>query len=621
MAAHAMRMSRLFGTTLREAPAGAESDSHALLVRAGFIRQLGQGLFSSLPLARRVIARIETLLREEMDAIGGQEMSMPVVHPAEAWKATGRWDSIGQEMARFKDRRGRDMALAMTHEEIVTDLCRTEVRSWRQLPKLVYQIQTKFRDDPRPRAGLIRVREFTMKDSYSLDADEAGLDAQYGAHYAAYHSLFARCGLPVTAVGSDTGMMGGSMAHELMYLAPVGEDSIARCASCGYSANRQVAEFVRTPVRDGVLEPMEKVATPHCTSIDELAALLGIPASRTAKAVFMVASTSAVGGGAGGGAGAPDGVAGGLAGGSPTAAPGRFIFAVVRGDREVNETKLAHAVKADELRPATEEEIRAVGAVPGYASPIGVRAGTLVVMDEEAAASTNLVAGANEEGFHLLHTNVPRDFQPFMVCDIAAAGEGDGCPRCGAPLSLSRGVEVGNIFKLGTRYSAAIGATFQDTEGKERPVVMGSYGIGVGRLLACVAEEHHDARGLVWPVTVAPFDVHVVALGGAGTEAGEGAERVFRALEAAGIDVLFDDREESPGVKFADADLIGVPLRLTVSARSLKAGGVEMKRRDAEEKTVVAEADVAARVSMELAGMRAELETAAARARETCRLE
>ncbi|MGA2974545.1 MAG: proline--tRNA ligase [Spirochaetia bacterium] len=592
-----MRMSRLFGTTLREAPAGAESESHTLLVRAGFIRQLGQGLFSSLPLARRSLARIEALLRKEMDAMGGQEMAMPVVNPADLWKATGRWDSIDQEMVRFRDRRGRDMALAMTHEEVIVELCRTEIRSWRQLPKLVYQIQTKFRDDPRPRAGLLRVREFTMKDSYSLDADQQGLDLQYRAHHAAYLSMFARCGLPVLPVGSDSGMMGGSVSREFMYLTPAGEDTIIRCARCGYAANRQVAEFVRQPLKDDGLKPLEKVATPGCTTIDELARLLGIPRSRTAKAVFMMS-----------------------AGGGEPGAGERFVFAVVRGDREVNETKLARAVKAVHLRPAAEEEIRAAGAVPGYASPIGLRPTTLIMVDDEVAASTNLVAGANQEGFHLLNTNIPRDYTPTSVSDIASAAEGDGCKRCGAPLSVTRGVEVGHIFKLGVRYSESIGATYQDPEGREKPVVMGSYGIGLGRLLACIAEEHHDERGLRWPVTVAPYDAHLVSLGGPGTEVRGEAERLYTMLAASGVDVLFDDREESPGVKFADADLIGAPLRLTVSARSMKSGGAEMKRRDREEKIVVPSGDVVGRVAAELASLRAERETAAEHAREGGRL-
>jgi prolyl-tRNA synthetase len=570
-------MSRLFGATLREAPAGAESAGHALLVRAGFVRQLGQGLFSALPLARRSLSRIEAVLRAAMDAIGGQEMTMPVVNPAEIWKTSGRWDSVGDEMVRFRDRRQREMTLAMTHEEVVAELCRTEVRSWRQLPKLVYQIQTKFRDDPRPRAGLIRVREFTMKDSYSLDADEAGLDVQYRAHHEAYLALFARCGLPVLVVGSDT-------AHQFMYLTPAGEDTVVRCTACGYAAIRQVARFARKPAQPEPELPLARVATPGCATIDELAGFLAVSKAKTAKAVLLMA-------GAGERAGAPE----------------RFVFAVVRGDMEVNETKLARAVNAVRLRPATEEEIRAAGAVPGYASPIGLPSSTLVVVDEAVPASPNLVAGANEDGFHLLNTNVPRDYRPAMVSDIASAGEGDGCAGCGAPLSLARGVEVGNIFKLGTRYSEAFGATFQDPQGKERPVVMGSYGIGVGRLLACIAEEHHDDRGLCWPVTVAPYDVHVVSLGATGTEPGHEAERVYRALAQAGIEALFDDRAESPGVKFADADLIGAPLRLTVSARSLAAGGVEMKRRDREEKTIVPGGEAVARAATELAAMRAEL--------------
>ena len=581
-----MRMSQLFGTTLREAPAGAESASHALLVRAGFVRQLGQGLFSLLPLGRRSTARIESMLRRMMDGIGGQELLMPVVQPAELWKTSGRWDSIGPEMARFRDRRDREMALAMTHEEVAVDLCRTEIRSWRQLPRLVYQIQTKFRDDPRPRAGLIRVREFTMKDSYSIDADEAGLDRQYAAHYAAYLSLFARCGLPVVAVASDTGMMGGSLAYEFMYLTPAGEDTIVRCAACGYSANRQIARFRRAAVPPAAARPLERIATPGCTTIDDLARLLGVARADTAKAVFMMASGDVE----------------------------RFVFTVVRGDSECNETKLAAAVHAHDLRPATEEEIRAAGAVPGYASPIGLPSSTLVVVDEAVAASPNLVAGANEEGYHLRNTNIPRDYSPTLICDIAAAAEGDACEKCGAPLSLVRGVEVGNIFKLGTRYSAAVGATYQDPEGQEKPVVMGSYGIGVGRLLACIAEEHHDAQGLCWPLAVAPFAVHVVALGAAGTEAGTEAARLYQALLDRGVDAMFDDREESPGVKFADADLIGIPIRITVSARSLKAGGVEMKLRERPEKTVVPSASALERVEGELRAMQDSLDAAADRA-------
>jgi len=416
-----MRMTRLFSQTLREAPAEAEVSSHALLVRAGYIRQLGAGIFSYLPLARRSMAKIEAIMREEMNAIGGQEITMPVVHPAEVWQATGRWSQIGSEMGRFQDKSGHDMVLAMTHEEVVADLARKEIRSYRQLPQLVYHIQTKWRDDPRPRAGLVRVREFTMLDSYSLDADWAGLDAQYQAHYDAYHRIFARCGLPVVAVKSDTGMMGGQLAHEFMYLTPIGEDTLLLCDACGYRANRQVARFKKAPAAREESRPIERVATPGVTTIDALAKFLGLPKSKTAKAVFMVAEL------------ATDPPAGSVSE-AGLVISGAFVFAVVRGDMDVNETKLANAVRAKSLRPATAEEVRAIGAEPGYGSPVGVR-GALVVVDDAIPESPNLVAGANEEGYHLLNVTYGRDYQAALVCDIAAAQEGDACPLC---LALGR---------------------------------------------------------------------------------------------------------------------------------------------------------------------------------------
>ncbi len=571
-----MRLSHHFGVTLREAPAGTEAISAQLLLRAGYIRQLGQGLFSYLPLAKRALTKIENIFREEMNAIGGQEMTMPVVHPAEVWQATGRWYSIGAEMARLKDRKDRDLVLAMTHEEVVADLCKTEIRSYKQLPQLVYHIQTKFRDDPRPRAGLIRVREFTMKDSYSLDLDDAGLEQQYRAHYQAYFNIFNRCAVPAIAVRSDVGMMGGSQAHEFMYLTPVGEDTLVLCKHCGYAANRQIARMAKTPASPEPLKPIEKVATPHCKTIEELANFLGVPKSKTAKAVFMIAGHQA-----------------------ETGTREEFVFAVIRGEMEVNETKLANALKADWLRPATDDEIRAIGATPGYASPIGLKNVTIIV-DDSIPGSPNLVAGANDEGYHLLNTNVPRDYTPTLVADIAAAGDGDACIHCGNALYTSRGVEVGNIFKLGTRYSAAVGATYRDADGNEKPIVMGSYGIGSGRLLACVAEEHHDERGLVMPITVAPYHVHLISLAGGDATIDDIAERIYRALQAASIEVLYDDRAESPGVKFADADLIGIPIRLTVGGKSLKAGGIELKRRDRAESHIVAESELLARVQAEI---------------------
>jgi prolyl-tRNA synthetase len=576
-----MKMSNLFGQTLREAPAEAEVISHRLLLRAGFIRQLGAGIFSYLHLAKRSITKIENILREEMNGIGGQEITMPVVHPADVWKETGRWYQIGSEMGRFVDKNERDMVLAMTHEEVIADLVRRDIQSYKQLPRLLYHIQTKWRDDPRPRAGLIRVREFTMKDSYSLDTDEAGLDKQYRAHYQAYFNIFHRCSLPAVAVKSDVGMMGGKLAHEFMYLAPIGEDTLILCDACGYTANRQVARFRKPAASEELPESIEKVPTPNVSTIDGLAKFLNVPRSRTAKAVFVVATITE---------GQQD--------------LSRFIFAVVRGDMDLNETKLANVVKAKDLRPAHEEEIRQVGAVPGYASPVGLN-DVIVVVDDSIPESPNLVAGANEEGYHLLNVNYGRDYQASIVADIAVAEEGAACADCGQPLRTARGVEVGNIFKLGTRYTDSMGCTYLDKEGKSKSVVMGSYGIGVGRLLACIAEEHNDERGLIWPITVAPYQVHLVTLKG-GEEA---ADSLYTTLKSNGIEVLYDDRDESPGVKFNDADLIGIPIRLTVSKRSLQQGGVELKFRQEPAPLFVPLEEVPQRIKAELTA----LETAIAR--------
>jgi prolyl-tRNA synthetase len=578
-------MSRLFSQTLRETPAEADIASHQLLLRAGFIRQVAAGIFSYLPLAKRSLTRIEEILRQEIEAIGGQEVSMPVIHPAELWKETGRWYEIGSELGRFKDKNDRDMALAMTHEEVFADLVRREIHSYRQLPNLIYHIQTKWRDDPRPRAGLIRAREFTMKDSYSLDADWEGLDRQYQAHYQAYFNIFKSCDLPVIAVKSDVGMMGGKLAHEFMYLHPVGEDTLLLCDACGYSANRQIAHFRKPATVDEKPLPMEKVATPNAKTIEDLAQFLDIPKSRTAKAVFLVA-------------GIPQGAE----------IVERFIFAVVRGDMEVNETKLANALRARDLRPAREEEIRQVGAEPGYASPVGLK-DVLVVVDEIIPHSPNLVAGSNQAGYHMRNVNYRRDYTAGVVADITAAEGGSPCPECGSPMRAERGIEVGNIFKLGTRYSDTLGCTFVDQDGQSRPVVMGSYGIGTGRLLATIAEAHHDGQGLLWPVTVAPYPVHLVALVGRGGppefDSLAVAERLYQEFTAQDIDMLYDDRPESPGVKFNDADLIGLPLRLTVSERAYRQGGVELKRRDSPERRVISFEDVTRIVKDEIATMEA----------------
>jgi prolyl-tRNA synthetase len=563
-------MSTMFGRTLREAPSGVEAEGHRLLLRAGFVRQLAAGVFSYLPLARRSIRKIEDILREEMDAVGGQEVSMPVVQPAEVWKRTGRYAATGRELVKLRDRREREMVLAMTHEEIVAWLAASEVDSYQRLPRLVYQIQTKFRDDPRPRAGLIRAREFTMKDAYSLDRDEEGLDEQYRTLHEAYFRIFARCGLPAMDVGADVGIMGGSMSHEFMYLSPVGEDTVLLCDSCGYRANRQVADFRKSLPEAEEQLPMEKISTPGTDTIEALARHLRISKSRTAKAIFMVARIEDA---------------------------ERFVFAVVRGDIDLNETKLATAVGASDLRPALPEEIRAVGAEPGYGSPLGVE-GALIVADDAIVNSPNLVAGANEEGFHFVNVNHGRDFEADVVADLASAEDGSPCPDCGGAMRAERGVEVGNIFKLGTRYSEALGARFLDSDGERKPVVMGSYGIGVGRLLACIAEEHRDGDGLIWPVSVAPYHVHLVA-----AEVGEKADGLYEELRSTGVEVLYDDRRESLGARFKDADLIGIPLRLTLTPRSLQRGGVEIKARGETESHIVPIDDVVEMVRSKLADL------------------
>ncbi len=545
-----MRLSRLFFASLRDDPADAEMTSHRLLVRGGYLRQLGSGIYSLLPLGFRVQQRIEQVIREEIDRIGGQEMEMPVVHPADLWKKSGRYAKIGPEMVRFKDRSGRDMVLAMTHEEVVADLTRDLVNSYRQLPAIVYHFQTKFRDEPRARGGLIRVREFVMKDSYSIDADDAGLDRSYQLHYEAYERIFRRLGLEAIAVSSDVGIMGGTGAHEFMVLNPHGEDTLVLCDGCGFAANQQIAPNGVQPPAAEEPGPIEAVDTPNTTTISALADFLGVPTARTAKAAFFVTGD------------------------------GRLVTAVVRGDFDVNETKLANALEVvSGLRPAQADEIRAAGMEPGYGSPVGAHDAT-VVIDALAAASPNLVAGANLPGVHLRNVNVGRDFEPDVVADLANVRAGDPCPGCGQAVRLAQGIEVGNIFKLGRDFTKALEATYLAEDGSRRYPVMGSYGIGLGRALACVVEAHHDEKGIVWPPEVAPYRAHLVSIG-AGRDAAvaEAAETLYQRLTHAGIAVLYDDRDESPGVKLTDAELLGMPTIVTVSPRSLAAGGVEVTDR------------------------------------------
>ncbi len=551
-----MRRSRFFCSTLREDPAASDVAGHLLLLRGGFIQSLASGIYSLLPIGERVKRKVEAILRAEMEAVGAQEVSLPVVQPAELWKESGRWNDIGSELVRFRDRNNREMVLAMTHEEVIADIVRKHVRSYRQLPVVLYQIQTKFRDEPRSRGGLIRAREFVMKDTYSMHASDAELDEFYSLMHQVYLTIFRRAGLNVISVEADVGLMGGTAAHEFMYLSEIGEDQLVLCDACGYAANRQVATFQKQAATGQTTLAVQEVSTPDTMTIASLAELLQVPESRTAKAAFFVAGE-------------------------------RLMFAVVRGDMEVSESKLAHAVRAPELRPATPDDLAHTGIVPGYASPIGVTGATIVV-DDLVVQSTNLVAGANRVGFHLLNTNFGRDYTADVVADIASAYAGAPCARCGAPLRLVRGVEVGNIFKLGTRYSDALGCTYLDESGQLQPVVMGSYGIGLGRLIGCVAQECHDERGLDWPLSLAPFHVYLVGLDLDDESVWAASETLYSGLLQLGIEVLYDDRAERAGVKFNDADLLGIPVRVTVSRRTVATDVAEIKLRSADSIDLVA---------------------------------
>jgi prolyl-tRNA synthetase len=574
-----MRMSHMFGRTLRDAPGDAEIISHKLMLRAGMIRPLGSGLFSMLPLGYRIIKKIEQIIREEMDAIGGQEMLMPVVHPADIWKESGRYYSVGPELVRFKDRADRDMVLAMTHEEIVADVARQDINSYRQLPQIVYHLQTKWRDEPRARAGLIRVREFTMKDSYTLDLDEAGLDHSYQLHKDAYHKIFGRCGLDFLVVGADVGMMGGSLSEEFMAFSPNGEDTILICPNGDYAANREIASFVRPASEEAEQLPLEEVKTPNSTTIEKLCDYLGIEKSQTAKAVFY------------------------------EGASGKFIFAVIRGDLDINETKLRQLTGENDLVPATAERIKAHGAEPGYGSPVGVR-DAVIVVDESIRDGANFVAGANKPGYHYRNVNLGRDYEASIIGDIASAEAGMLCPVCNSPMKAERAIEIGNIFKLGSRYSETMGATYLDAEGQSRPIVMGSYGIGSGRAAATIAEQSHDEHGLIWPVNVAPYHVSLLSLASSNDgETTAAAEKLYQELVDAGIEVLFDDRPDRAGVKFNDADLIGNPIRLSVSKRTLANGQAEMTARKESEATFVPLDGVIASVREKLETLRAAEQT------------
>ncbi len=544
-----MRMSKLFGRTLRESPAEAELISHQLTLRAGLVRQLAAGIYSYLPLGWRVLCQIERIMREEMDAIGGQEMQMPVVNPAAIWRATGRYDAPapGPALLRFRDRAGHDMVLAMTHEEVVADLLRSEVHSYRQLPFMIYHIQTKFRDEPRTRGGLVRVREFTMKDAYSCHADFCSLDEFYERIYQAYVNIFQRCGVQAIAVAADVGVMGGAASHEFMVLSAKGEDTLAICPQCGYAANVEKATFAKPAGVSEAERPIAKIATPGCKTIADVAAFVGVPTCQTLKALFY------------------------------TTESGEIVLALIRGDLEVNLVKLANVLAGADLRPSSEDTLRSAGIVPGYASAVDL-SGFRVIADDSITLGSNFVAGANKEGYHLKNVNYPRDFAVSTLTDIARARAGDRCAECGAVLETPRAIEVGHLFKLGTRYSEAVGATYLDKDGQTQPIVMGSYGIGTGRLMAVIIEENHDEHGIIWPADVSPYPLHLLSLGAA-PEVVTAAEQLYSHLQGMGYDVLYDDRNERAGVKFNDADLIGIPWRIVVSRKTLAQESIEIKNR------------------------------------------
>jgi prolyl-tRNA synthetase len=554
------RLSKSFVPTLKEAPADAQVASHKLLVRAGFIRQLGAGIYDYLPLARRSLAKIEAIVREEMDGIGGQEFHLPALHPAEIWKESGRWEVMGENMFRLKDRKGGDYCLGMTHEEIFTAIARDELRSYRQLPQVWYQIQTKFRDEPRPKSGLLRVRQFTMKDAYSFDVDRPGLDRSYEDERRAYERIFSRCGLEFVAVQAHSGAMGGSESSEFMVKTDAGEDLVAACPKCRYAANTETATSRIQAEEDGAGPPRpEKFATPGVVTIEALEQKpYAVPARRQLKTLVYVADE-------------------------------RPVIAVVRGDQDLNEAKLQTATGAQVVRPARPEEIPPLmGARAGSLGAVGFSAAEVYV-DPSLEGRRDMVTGANEDGFHLRGVDVRRDVLAgprARLADLRTVKAGEGCPRCDGALDVFKALEVGHIFKLGTKYSESLKATVLDQDGKQVPIVMGSYGIGVERIMAAAIELHHDENGIRWPMAIAPFHATLLTLGPE-PELREAADALADALAAAGVEVLYDDRDERAGVKFKDADLVGVPIRIAVGKRGLAEGKAEWKLRASKQVELV----------------------------------
>ena len=564
-----MRMSRMLMPTLKEVPSDAEITSHQLMLRAGMIRKMASGIYNQLPMGIRVFRKVEDIIREEMNAKGAQEISCALLVPAELWQESGRWDVMGPEMFRLKDRNGRDYCLGPTHEETFTHIVRNEITSYKQLPLNLYQIETKFRDERRPRFGVMRTRNFTMKDAYSFDADQEGLDKSYDDMFDAYTRIFARCELDNSPVQADSGAMGGSASAEFMVKSEVGEDEIVFCSGCDYAANIEKATSVNHEASTEEMKEMSEIETPNVHTIEELQEFFKMDAGQFAKTLIYYAY-------------------------------GKTGAVVVRGDRDVNETKVANAIGgAVEFELASEDTIKAVtGAEVGFAGPIGIKADYLFI-DQEVVDQRNVIVGANKTGYHIQNANFGRDFEG-QVGDFRNVQEGDKCPKCGQPLEIMRGVEVGHIFKLGTKYSESMGATFLDQNGKSQPIIMGCYGIGVERTVAAVIEQHHDENGIIWPLAIAPYHVVVVPVNVKKEEHLENAEKIYKELEAAGVEVLLDDRNERAGFKFKDSDLLGIPMRITVG-KDIVDGKVEFKLRKEADKEIISVDEVLDRVKAEFA--------------------
>lgn len=561
-----MRATRLYAPTLRETPAEAEVKSHQLMLRAGMIRKAAGGLYTYMPLAWRSLKKIMQIIREEMDAAGGQEIAMPIVQPSEIWKETGRWSVYGDEMFRVSDRHGREFCLGPTHEEMVTTLIRDEVRSYKQLPLMLYQIQNKYRDEIRPRFGLMRGREFIMKDLYSFDKDDEGMNESYKIMYDAYTRIFSRMGLEFRPVEADNGAIGGGHSHEFTVLAEAGESNIAYCTKCDYAASDEKAELTVIKAAEEAMKELDKVSTPDAHTIELVAECLHLPLDKTIKAVAFQDDKD------------------------------ELILAFVRGDHDVNDVKVVNLFEDSiELHMATDESIAAAGGVPGFMSPIGLKEGTKVVVDATVMEMFNACAGANEKDKHYINVNPKRDFKDVIVADIRMIKEGDACPHCGAPVKMTRGIEAGQVFTLGTKYSQSLHATFLDENGKEKPLVMGCYGIGVSRTMAAAIEQNNDENGIIWPKAIAPFEVVIVPINAKNEDQLKLAEDIYKELKAKGVDVLLDDRKDRAGVKFKDADLIGYPLRITVGPKSVEEDSIELKIRRNGEMVNVAKAEVAAK--------------------------